>query len=989
MVRKLKQINATTYEADFGRARVEIGDIQREGFIPACKIYNFENETSFRMAYANRPYSMVTDTPEPEEIDKLTLTEAEIYLPYEIGKWYEIGDLLEYEGGLYEVVQAHTSQEDWPPPDTPALYKTSTLQGTIGDWKQPQGAHDAYEIDVKVRHTDKIWKSLIADNVWEPGVYGWEETDGQVDVECYCVEGLGEEENIEGFEFEVILKDKPQSNIVEFELEMEGLKAHYQPELTQEEKDEGVHRPENVIGSYAVYHATCGNMHKGQANAEKYRTGKAFHIYRPKVIDNSGDWVWAELNLGNGILTVTIPQEFLDTAVYPVRVDPTFGYVDAEGEPIIGGSGAEFKDAIWGLLPYHTVPNFPGGYITGFHIWFRVRYAGDSYNIRGGLYTDKSPSYPDELVGSSDLKNVPYSGGTGQWYSITEQSLELESGHYWLVVGFWTDEYESGQTWPGIIALDTTVADYSYVRIFDEPGTDLPDTFPPYESVWDTRAWSVYCTYEAAPIYDVIINTPTANISANSLEPTTIPTPPITNNVLFNYRKDVIANYDQDLIDFMVALGYNIVETVNDTDLEFADLENADLLVIGAPDSDWVSHHTSGDTIENSTIPVLSFCRGVSRNHLFLAHLSGAENVDSFRLVDPNHEIPQAINWTSGFLTMGDTISVHRLISVIDETVTIADYGGEDELSLGYRVMNNRIGMHFGYHRVDLMTSDGLALLEATLHYLNPIAQHIDATVNTPAANVSANSFAPVIFAEFISNVTVLSAIQEAQVQGFTPNVVQTANITILPQPPPASAEALTSQITTNWNVTLQGTVGGTSVEGLAPTVEITKNTNISGEMGEVVASTWEPGVDTTANITVSSTGQDAHVTGLSAEIETTKHITVSVPIANVSGVGHEAAIGLTGNIDVFAPSSNAIGESFIPDAELTRNIAVANGVGVADAQSIIPGIEFTKNVEINATVANLITDTMLVSIETEIPDFALTATQDLHNIVLTWEVGE
>lgn len=42
-------------------------------------------------------------------------------------------------------------------------------------WRQPAGAHDAYPLGWQVTHTDKVWESLIAANVWEPGVSGWRE----------------------------------------------------------------------------------------------------------------------------------------------------------------------------------------------------------------------------------------------------------------------------------------------------------------------------------------------------------------------------------------------------------------------------------------------------------------------------------------------------------------------------------------------------------------------------------------------------------------------------------------------------------------------------------------------------------------------------------------------------------------------------------------------------------------------------------------------
>lgn len=42
-------------------------------------------------------------------------------------------------------------------------------------WVQPTGAHDAYPLDAVVTHNGKTWKSTVASNVWEPGVYGWVE----------------------------------------------------------------------------------------------------------------------------------------------------------------------------------------------------------------------------------------------------------------------------------------------------------------------------------------------------------------------------------------------------------------------------------------------------------------------------------------------------------------------------------------------------------------------------------------------------------------------------------------------------------------------------------------------------------------------------------------------------------------------------------------------------------------------------------------------
>ena len=129
------------------------------------------------------------------------------------------------------------------------------------------------------------------------------------------------------YEVEVILLEKPDTNIVSFDIETKGLSFYYQPELTQEEIDEGAFRPENVIGSYAVYHKSKQGDYS-KMGKKNYRAGKAFHIYRPKIIDSAGTEVWGKLNITDNLLTVEILQEFLDNAVYPVRhaAGLTFGY---------------------------------------------------------------------------------------------------------------------------------------------------------------------------------------------------------------------------------------------------------------------------------------------------------------------------------------------------------------------------------------------------------------------------------------------------------------------------------------------------------------------------------------------------------------------------------------------------------------------------------------------------------------------------------------
>ena len=130
-------------------------------------------------------------------------------------------------------------------------------------------------------------------------------------------------ETDDAFKFEYILKEKPTSNVLEFTIQSKDVQFDYQPELTQEEKDRGDFRPDNVIGSYAVYAIKPKiNITGGKI----YRVGKIGHIFRPRLIDAEGKETWGELNIENGLYTVTIPQKFLDEAIYPIKSNDTFGY---------------------------------------------------------------------------------------------------------------------------------------------------------------------------------------------------------------------------------------------------------------------------------------------------------------------------------------------------------------------------------------------------------------------------------------------------------------------------------------------------------------------------------------------------------------------------------------------------------------------------------------------------------------------------------------
>ncbi len=81
---------------------------------------------------------------------------------------------------LYRLIPIeHDSQSDWPPRLVPAIWaRVDDPTEEWPEWKQPQGAHDAYTAGRKVSHNGKHWINTYGDgNIWEPGVFGWEEVE--------------------------------------------------------------------------------------------------------------------------------------------------------------------------------------------------------------------------------------------------------------------------------------------------------------------------------------------------------------------------------------------------------------------------------------------------------------------------------------------------------------------------------------------------------------------------------------------------------------------------------------------------------------------------------------------------------------------------------------------------------------------------------------------------------------------------------------------
>lgn len=106
--------------------------------------------------------------------DEDALQAIELYPQWQTGTAYTADERIRYNSTLYRCVQSHTSQDDWTPDITPALWTVVSLD-EFPEWVQPTGAQDAYNKGDKVSHNGKHWISTVDSNVWMPSVYGWNE----------------------------------------------------------------------------------------------------------------------------------------------------------------------------------------------------------------------------------------------------------------------------------------------------------------------------------------------------------------------------------------------------------------------------------------------------------------------------------------------------------------------------------------------------------------------------------------------------------------------------------------------------------------------------------------------------------------------------------------------------------------------------------------------------------------------------------------------
>jgi len=259
----------------------------------------------------------------------------------------------------------------------------------------------------------------------------------KVDIDIYSKQPDSQNED-GGVEFNTILYAKPATSQIVFPIETQNLDFFYQPPLNQEMKigENGIgsctetdcfdkngkltnHRPENIVGSYAVYYK---NPPPNYVGGKEYKTGKAFQIFRPKVADANGNSTWGTLlvNTKAKTLTISVDRIWLNMATYPVTIDPNFGYTTA------GGSD-------WGTsntLMAGSGDSYLGAAGTGVSMSVYGRTPSGSGDFKMALYNNSTPA---NLITNSTTNAVTINSSSNQWWTATfTSSPTLSAVQYYM-----------------------------------------------------------------------------------------------------------------------------------------------------------------------------------------------------------------------------------------------------------------------------------------------------------------------------------------------------------------------------------------------------------------------------------------------------------------------------------------------------------------------------------------------------------------------------
>lgn len=113
-------------------------------------------------------------------LDDITISEHPEMFPEWSEHWTgKAGTIMRDGDALYRSIHDITNTaQNVKPSENPSMWtRIADPTEEYPEWVAPIGAHDAYSTGDKVSRAGKKWVSNTDGNVWEPGVYGWEEVE--------------------------------------------------------------------------------------------------------------------------------------------------------------------------------------------------------------------------------------------------------------------------------------------------------------------------------------------------------------------------------------------------------------------------------------------------------------------------------------------------------------------------------------------------------------------------------------------------------------------------------------------------------------------------------------------------------------------------------------------------------------------------------------------------------------------------------------------
>lgn len=280
-----------------------------------------------------------------------------------------------------------------------------------------------------------------------------------------------------GFEFLARINSKPATNYIIFKIEtsnVESIQSSY-----EKPKDIAPY-DEKLLGSISFVY---DNKLQGRMGAPP----TLVTVYRPLVNDSAGSFAWANWTLSGTQLRLTIPQKFLDTATYPIYIDPTFGYTTLGNDGSSGGTPTVIRGIDNVTREYFTAQC--GDTIKNFTL--RIRDADQYATANITLYEVNQSGYPQAISGlGMAVVNMTVGGFSCNTYNSEPVNWVLTAGkNYTIAIGNFSNAASGNALYCG---TNTGTPNHG--------GSNAPltTTFPnPWGAYWQKYDFlpSVYATY--------------------------------------------------------------------------------------------------------------------------------------------------------------------------------------------------------------------------------------------------------------------------------------------------------------------------------------------------------------------------------------------------------------------------------------------------------------------------------------------------------------